>query len=111
MAALHIANPTPGHYRFKRVKGGAWCAAVIYRPCPIDFETWVPVDRWYPLRCLVDGIEQVDPLTIWTRVHPIDFREYCYMIRVGAWARVNAPHHPEANPRLPIQLDQMEPLF
>ena len=55
--ALHISIPSPGFYRTRLAKGGVWVPVLVYRPCPMDPEDGYPLDRYYQLRCLVDGKE------------------------------------------------------
>jgi hypothetical protein len=108
---LLIGEPSPGFYRMKRVKGGVWVPVLIYRPCPLDPYTGEPLQRWYHLRALVDGQEEVRPLTVWTRLHPISCAEYLFLVGLHAWARDYAPGLPEARTKEPIDLGSMPPLF
>jgi len=115
---LHISNPEPGFYRFRRVKGGCWTPVKIFRPCACSiggFEDhdWVPeCDRFYPLRALIDGYEETeDILPFWNWLHPISEAEYEFLCADHAWARSHAPHLPEANPRVAVRLGDLPPVL
>lgn len=42
---------------------------------------------------------------------PISPTEYLHLMKVKQWAEEHAPEHPAANPYLPIDLKQLEPLW
>ena len=107
-----IANPEPGFFRIKLTKGGPWVPAIIYRPCPIEFEpqTFQPVDRHYRLVAEVDG-KLVDMSRVWTSGERITMAEYLFLTADHAWARLYRPDLPEANPERPIDFNTLSPPF
>jgi hypothetical protein len=115
--SLHISRPEPGFYRMKRVKGGVWVPVRVWRPCrctiggEAEHEWSDACDRHPPLRALIDGHEDADPLPLWTWLHPITEAEYWFLVEDHAWARANAPELPEADPQRPVDLGKMKPLF
>ena len=117
MRARRIDQPVPGFYRMKRTKGGVWVPVLIWRPCRCTIggeedHAWRPeCDRYPPLRALIDSQESVDPLPLWTWLHPIAESEYRFLVDDHAWARQNAPNLPEADPKQAVDLDAIEPLF
>lgn len=113
-----VDHPEPGFFRIRRTKGGVWTPVRIWRPCLCTIggqdeeHEWTDAcDRYPGLSALVDGWETVDPLEIWMNCHPIEQAEYEFLVNDHAWARSNAPHLPEASPRRPVNLSDMDPLF
>jgi len=110
-------EPVAGTYRMKRTKGGVWTPVLIYRLCcctiggDVDHMWSERCDRFPPLQAVIDGIEDADPLQIWTWLHPIAQAEYDLLMSSHAWARENAPELPEANTRKAVDLNALKPLF
>jgi hypothetical protein len=114
----HLARPEPGLYRIRRVKGGVSVPVKIWRPCLCTIggsdeeHQWTPAcDRFPALRALIDGWEDADPMTVWNSCRPIEPAEYEFLVNDHAWARSHAGHLPQANPRLPVNLEELDPLF
>ncbi len=105
-----IGTPEPGFFRMKLTRGGIWVAAVIYRPCRIEFEpeTFQAVDRHYHLEAEIDG-QPADVDRVWTSGRRVDMAEYLFLKDDRAWARQHAPHLPEANPRKPVDFNTLPP--
>ena len=106
-----IDQPRPGHYKRRLVRNGPW----------------VPVRIWFHtgerdeagdlledegLRCELNG-KRADPYEQWVGCagYPISKSEFEHMLNVKHWAEENAIDQPEANPRRPIDLGRMKPLF
>ncbi len=120
-----IASPEPGFFK-RRTSGvdpntgerwhGSWVAAIIYRPCPIEFEptTFQAVDRHYHLVAEENG-KPADVDQVWVSGRRLDgdmreqMAEYLFLKADRAWARQHAPQSPEANPRQPIDFDTLSP--
>lgn len=108
----YVSVPVPGFYRRRMVRGGVWVAARI----------WVEDGERDPdtnellsdqvIRCEVGGA-QADPIAQWSYLagQPITEAEFEYLMAAAAWAERHAPDAPEANPRAPIDLNSMPPLF
>ena len=117
MTGLQVDKPECGTYRIKRAKGGIWTPVLIHRPCLCTLgreeeHDWIPdCDRYPPLRALVDGWEDVDPMTVWNWCRPIPRQEYEFLVADHAWARSHAPDTPQANPRQRVQLGKLPPIF
>ena len=105
-----IERPEPGFFRLKLTRGGPWVAAIIFQPCPIEFEpeTFQAVDRVYHLQAEIDG-RPVDLSRIWGYGRRVSMAEYLYLKATSAWARQYAPKAPEANPRQAIDFDSLAP--
>lgn len=114
---LSISTPVPGFYRRRLVKDGPWVPVRI-KPWPLVNDDGEPIDRedarcfvsWPPLRCFVDGQER-DVWDQWPFLHPITEAEFRYMTDTAAWARQYAPHDPTANPKRPIDINRLPPVF
>lgn len=107
-----IATPEPGFFKTKRARGGVFVAAIIWRPCPIEFhpETFQAIDRWPHLEAEIDG-RPADVDRVWTSGRRIPIAEYLFLKADRAWAREYAPQSPEANPRRPVDINQLDPIF
>lgn len=105
-----IGSPQPGFFQMRQVKGGVFVAAIIFRPCPIEFEpeTFQAVDRWPHLEAQVDG-KPADVDRVWTSGRRVDMAEYLFLRDDRAWAREYAPGSPEANPRQPVDFNTLPP--
>ncbi len=91
MSALSraIANPEPGFFKMRLVKGGPWVAALVYRPCPLEMdpETFQHIDRWPHLSAEIDG-KPASVDRVWTSGRIIPISEY---LRLRA-APADRPH-------------------
>src|SRR5439155_27202766 len=122
-----IGEARPGFYTVRLVRGGLSVPVKIWFGRPIiDGEEQ---DRSPRLCIEVDGrtcrpeIDEttgerigrvpLDPIydDIWPSCRPISEREYLFMRRRSAWAREHAPDHPAADPRKPVDLRRMKPLW
>ena len=105
-----IGSPQPGFFEMRQVRGGVFVAAIIFRPCPIEFEpeTFQAVDRWPHLEAEVDG-KPSGVNRVWTSGRPIDMAEYLFLRDDRAWAREYAPESPEANPRQAVDFNVLAP--
>jgi hypothetical protein len=123
--AERIDQPRPGFYSTHLVRGGIKVGVRIWFGRPIiDGEEQ---DRSPRLCVEVDGrTDRLDrdeqtgeplgrvPLDVdevWPFCRPITEAEYRYLRRLAVWAQAHAPDHPAANPRDPIELRAMKPLF
>jgi len=99
-----LAEPQPGFWLVRAVKGGPLVPARIYW---CDHEPGEPdnkLDRW-PLPFLAAELagKVADVERVWTmRGIPISEDEYRYRVADQAWARAHAPEEPVAQPYLPI---------
>jgi len=112
-----IWPPTPGYYRMRLVRNGPRVAVSIWYGEPVmDGETLDRSPRWC---CEIDGrttdergelfhVEQAWPFCA---KEPITHAEYLYLINHAAWARYNAPDHPKATPRRPIDFHKLRLRF
>lgn len=107
-----IGTPAPGFFRMRQVTGGVWVAALIYRPCPIEFEpeTFQAVDRHYHLEAEINS-KPADFNRVWTSGRRVDMAKYLFLKDDRAWAREYAPHLPEAMPHKPVNVGAIEPIF
>jgi hypothetical protein len=107
-----IDTPTPGFYRTRLVRKGPWVAALVYRPCAIEFnpETFQAIDRYPPLLCLVDD-KPAELARSWPFLHQITEAEYLYLVNAAAWDRAYQPSAPAANPTVPIDLNKLPAVF
>jgi hypothetical protein len=108
-----IEKPEPGFYKLRLARGGPWVAAIIFRPCPIEFdpETFQHVDRVYHLQAEIDG-KSVELLRVWEYGRPVDQAEYEYLCGDRDWCRRHAPERLEAaTPRDYFRVDLLPPIF
>lgn len=101
--------PVAGFYKRRLVKGGPWTGVKIWFGQPADPWTGELLDRsprWQSQVGTDDVKGEAETIDLWTWVagHPIDEKEYRYLLRLTDWAVKNAPEAPEANPRQPINL-------
>lgn len=121
MQPIDLNRPLTGYYKTKLVKGGPFVPARIFRNCcctvnggddNIGHPWRMSCDRFPQLRAEVDG-QARDPFQIWSWVakHPITEAEFRYMTDMRDWAEENAPALPEADPRTPVDIDSIPPMF
>lgn len=119
-------TPQAGFYRMRLVRGGPVVAVRIWFGAPvIDGEEqdrapqWCveidgKSDRWeidddtgYRCRVPLD-VDMAWPRCAW---HPVDRREYDFLLRRKTWAVEHAPEHPAANPHQPVDVRHLKPGF
>lgn len=118
--------PIAGTYQTRLVKGGPWVPVMLYFGLPIiggeeqdRGPRWcvvvdgatdeLEVDRDAGYRCRV--AIRVDRYWPYCGREPIGLADYHYMVDFARWAKVHAPHLPQASPRSPVKLDQMKPIL
>lgn len=108
----HVARPEPGYYKRKLIRGGVWVAVRIWlEDGDRDAETGELMSDQV-LRCEVNG-ERRDAFAEWSYAagNPVTEAEYRYLLAMAAHAVKHAPDHPAADPRTPIDLHRLKPLF
>lgn len=115
----YMSLPEPGFFRVQLTRKGAFVAALIFMPCPLDPEFGYPLDRPRRLTALIGGkpaenfrvwcllewgLTHASPEWIWRNGQRIDEPEYLYMIDYAAWAKRYAPREPEARPTEKINI-------
>ncbi len=109
--AVNIADPIEGSYRRRMVRGGVWVPVRIWiEDGDRDDAGYLMSDQI--IRCTLAG-EAADPFAEWLHCcdQPISKAEHDYLLAVLRHAAEHAPHMPEAQPRRPIDLNSMAPLF
>lgn len=118
--------PRAGYYQTRLVKNGPWVGVRIWFGLPvIGGEEQDRTPRWcievdgetdtiegnrdvgYRCRVAID-ISRYWP---WCGREPIDEGEYNYKIAYARYCKAHAPERPEASPRSPVRLDQMQPIL
>lgn len=95
-----------GRYRIKLVRKGPWVAAAIefidgHAVAVLDGN---PTTQW--TGTMGDGVDQIALFG-----EPVDEAEYQYLLATARWAREHSPDHPAANPRRPIKLHELPPVY
>lgn len=107
------ADPKPGFYSVKLVKGGPAVGARIEHAPSTDPETGEVLDRSWFWSAWIDGklagSPSPDPMAagcyrISVFGTPITEAEYLLLTKTGEWARQHAPDHPAADPTQPVNL-------
>lgn len=112
MNALHVDTPTAGFYAMRLVRNGPLVPVRIWYGPPHDPVTGEELDRSHRYQAELGGKPtDVDRVWPWCAKHPIDEAEYRYMLGVSQWAAEHAPKEPEAQPRQPVDLGTMKPIF
>jgi hypothetical protein len=102
-----LAPPEPGIFHIRLVKKG-WNKV----PARIVSENGL---WWAEIDGIPDGPKVADPLRsgaimrVWEAGTKIEQGQYDYALALKAWALKNAPTHPAANPRQPIDLTKLDP--
>lgn len=111
MEARLVDRPAPGFFKVRLHRRGIWCPARIWLDDdPRDPLTGESIDRAHKLMAEIDG-KPADPMQVWHWGKPIHVTEYNYMRGVTEWAITHAPNDPAANPKAPVDLNAMPPLF
>lgn len=114
-----IANPQPGFFQLRLVKLGPFVPARIARTCVCTVNggdaqaehDWRPTcDRFPPLEATING-EPADLYRVWLGGRAITKAEFDFLTADTAHARQFRPDSPRANPRTPIDLNRLPPLF
>lgn len=110
--APRVDLPVPGHYRRRLVKSGPYVPIKIEYSVARDPDTGEQLDRSPMWIAYLNG-ELVDVFSVWPECSgsPIDEAEYKFLLTVKEWAEANDPTAPEANPRRPIDLNELPTLF
>ncbi len=117
MIARRVDIPSPGFYRFRRVKGGPWVAAEITFGPAVDPVTGETLDRSPRFDVRVSGAAVTGPEAKWMldRVHhwgqPITESEHALLCATRDWALKHAPHMPEATPEKTVVVTEIPRLF
>ena len=86
----HVDRPQPAFLKLRAWRRGGWMPARIYRPVPLDPDTWELLDRWPPLQAdLGDrrGITEFWHICeIWDHSVIIDETEYREVVK--CWPEV-----------------------
>ena len=109
-----LSQPMPGWYRIKRAKGAVWTPVLIYRPCRMDPHTGEPLDRWYHLRALLGGYEEVHPMEVWPWCHEFPKGvnpRFEYARLVANLRQAVMLGMPQADTQQAVNLDDLPPLF
>lgn len=108
-----ISTPEPGFFEVRlRKRPAVWVSAIIYRPCPIEWEpeTLQAIDRWSHLEAEINS-EPVDPERVLRSGHRVSMARYLYLRDDREWARQHAPQSPEANPHQAVDVGELDPIF
>jgi hypothetical protein len=97
-----IGTPEPGYFKRRLVKLGPWVSVRFFLD---DGEIRVEVDG----RLHDDDGKAFDPYEEWPLCWPSTEADYRFFAVMREWAQRHAPHHPAANPRRRIRLDDMPP--
>lgn len=120
-SSMQLMDPEPGYFKLRRVRGGPWVPAIIWRPCPLIMpepleatpapEEWCcPTERSRVLRARI-GDQEASPDDVWASGRRISPKEYALRLAVRTWALTYAPAQPEANERQPVDLKTLPSLF
>ena len=112
MIAYHVDTPTPGFYAMRLVRNGPLCPVRIWFGPPHDPVTGEELDRSHRYQAELNGKPaEIDRVWPWCTKHQITETEYRYMLDVHTWATEHAPKEPEAQPRQPVNINALKPLF
>lgn len=104
-----LEPPQPGYFLMRLVKKG-WAKVPARIIC--DDGVWQA-----EINGALEGPKVCDPLMsrsimrIWETGRMVDLHVYQYAQDLKAWAEQHEPSHPAANPRTPIDLTAMNPLW
>jgi len=115
MTPRRIDEVTPGHYRYRRVKGGPWMPAVVSVDAGMIYiveaderlQVCIEATAFADLvvSLTIEGAAFDSPLlrVLWFGER-ISAEEYAHMLQMLAWAREHHPDHPLNHPDRPIRL-------
>lgn len=118
MTPRRIDQVTPGHYRYRQVKGGPWLPATVSIEDGMIYV--VEADERLRVGISADSYEKLlidavmigeafnNPLirVIWFGV-PISADEHSAMLDLIVWARQMQPDHPILHPNKPIDMKEI----
>lgn len=103
-----IDVPEPGFFSMRlRRKGVQVGARIVHH----DGLWWAEIDGKQVGEPHADPAYADGVFRVWTSGRRISVEEHAYLLDLAAWARANAPDHPAANPRQPINLTATRSLF
>ncbi|MEK7112662.1 MAG: hypothetical protein AAB875_05030 [Patescibacteria group bacterium] len=114
-----MSEIVPGFYRTRLVRGGPWVAVrVAHEPTP-DPATGEALDRPPVWSIEIDGKLAREPspdpetagVLLAYAMRRIDEKEYRYLLAASRHAKEKAPYLPEAEPKKPINLRDLPPIF
>jgi hypothetical protein len=118
MTARRIDEVRPGHYRYRRVRGGPWLPAVVTVEDGMIYvveenerlKIAIAAEAYEEL--VVDSVMAGEAFNsnllrvIWFGT-PITEAEYRQLMHVLTWAREHQPDHPMLHPDKPIQMKEV----
>ncbi len=112
MTPIHVDKPIAGLYWTRLVRGGPKVPVKIWHGQPPDPVTGELLDRSLRWQALRNGVE-VNVEFVWPYCadHPIDQREYDYLLSLNRHCVEHEPEAPEAAPGSPVDFATMRPLF
>jgi hypothetical protein len=105
--APNIGEPEPGHYVIRLVRKGPEVAACI----TFNDGLWAVIINGTPSVPDTDPWQVKGMDRVWPYGRPIDEARYRYLMALKDWAEANDPEHPAANPRTPVDLTAIKPIF
>jgi hypothetical protein len=103
-----VDKPEPGYFSMKLVKGGPLVGARII----FDGGMWsVEIDGEMKGGQVADPNDNLAIFRVWHGATIIDETEYRFLKERSAWAKVNDPKSPFANPTTPIDFTRHPPIF
>jgi hypothetical protein len=99
--------PVPGFYEIRLVRKGPFVPARIVH----EDGLWSAVINGQESHKNADPYEVPMIHRIWPCERTITEDRYAYLNDLRVWAIANDPKHPAANPRTPIDLTELKPLW
>ena len=106
-------RPECGYWLTRMVRNGPYvCAAILRLQTRSEPDNPSNLMDRSPFMCAFLNGDPVDISTVWLRRGtPITGTEYAHRLRVSRRALQHAPDSPEANPKTPVDLKTMPPLY
>ncbi len=113
-----LADPRPGFFKMRLVRGGPFVGAEIRHGPAHDPETGEELDRSWMWEALINGkhVRQPagDPLNagvfrVWESGTEITEAEYRYLIADADWCAKHAPSEPQAQPTRAVRIGELPP--
>ena len=113
-----LADPRPGYFKLRVVKGGPFVGAEIRHGPGRDPETGEELDRSWLWEALIGGKHirppAADPVNagvfrIWESGVEIAEAEYRFLIADAEWCAAHAPDEPAARPADPVKIADLPP--